>query len=937
MVSHKNQPYHLQQDDDHDSVVLPAAEDDPTIPKDESKKDRKEREKMEEKAGVKRVKVGKIDVDPQIDFTHFTSDGPGLDSKAILDEMGMINISVNLKKPLPDLPKDYARPVKEYAIDTRKGVKCPPLNIVIFIVGSRGDVQPYLSLALKMVATHSHRIRIATHPDFKDFVLTANDRLKGKKGPNGENLEGKIEFFDVGGDPKELMAYMVKNPGLMPGMASLTNGDIPSKRVMTATMLEGFHKSTYTPDSVTGKPFAADAIMSNPPAFGHVHIAEALGLPLHMTFTMPWSPTTAFNHPLVNVQQTNAEKGLTNYLSFALAEMLQWQGLGDVINSFRSNTLFLEPLSMGSGPSIVDRLKIPWTYCWSEGLIEKPKDWKEHIDISGFYFMEGDTDFAPDKELKEFLEAGEPPVYIGFGSVVVEDAGAMTKTIFEAVKTAKVRALVSAGWGGLGGSDIPENVFILKGNIPHDWLFAEGRVTAVCHHGGAGTTAIGLRNGLPTIVVPFFGDQAFWGNMIHKAGAGPPPIPQKTLSVENLAKAIEFATSPHAKAAAKGMADKIRSESGETKGAESFHKHLPLLNMRCDVDPNQIALWWSDTLCLRLSGSVAAMMVDQGKLDWKDLEIHRSKEYDSKRKVSDPISGGATAIFGTITGYYAGIAQIFYNPPKGIINTTTAIPRGMMKIIDNIYEGMDNIPRMIGSESREVGKVDDFQSGVTEGAKGVFYGYWDGITGLVKEPVEGAKKEGFVGAIKGMGRSYVNATVRPAIGIMGAISLPLRGATKAFRNKFSAPQEIVLFQPRKLSSIELSESLSKEKKEKLSKKFDELSSKDMVKERKESLKKRAKRVMEGDVSALDENEDGTNDEKEDVDLDEKGKVDVNDEEQSTVGGQVEVHADLKEKEQELEEKKDNLGEGKLSEVEEAEKRGYERALKELKLREKEGK
>jgi len=91
----------------------------------------------------------------------------------------------------------------------------------------------------------------------------------------------------------------------------------------------------------------------------------------------------------------------------------------------------------------------------------------------------------------------------------------------EAVKKSGVRALVSAGWGGLGGADVPDEVFILEGrfardiqcsangsgNIPHDWLFAEGRVKAVCHHGGAGTTAIGLRNGLPTIVVPFFGDQ----------------------------------------------------------------------------------------------------------------------------------------------------------------------------------------------------------------------------------------------------------------------------------------------------------------------------------------------------------------------------------------------------------------------------------------------
>ena len=156
-----------------------------------------------------------------------------------------------------------------------------------------------------------------------------------------------------------------------------------------------------------------------------------------------------------------------------------WQGLGDVINAFRSATLGLEPLSARSGPSVLDRTKVPWTYCWSDSLIEKPKDWKQHIggsstangltdsyvDISGFYFLQGDSDFQPEPELDAFLKAGEPPIYIGFGSVVVEDAAAMTRTIFDAVKQSGTRALVSAGWGGLGGTDVPDSVFILKGRF----------------------------------------------------------------------------------------------------------------------------------------------------------------------------------------------------------------------------------------------------------------------------------------------------------------------------------------------------------------------------------------------------------------------------------------------------------------------------------------
>jgi sterol 3beta-glucosyltransferase len=143
-------------------------------------------------------------------------------------------------------------------------------------------------------------VRIATHPDFKDFVLDGNKRLEGKTGKDGRKLDGLLEYFDVGGSPKELMAYMVKSrspsalrhsqgwrpdPGLLPAWETLRNGDVGSKRKMTAAMLDGFWESTFAPDPVTGKPFAVDAIISNPPAFGHVHIAEALGVPLMLSFS----------------------------------------------------------------------------------------------------------------------------------------------------------------------------------------------------------------------------------------------------------------------------------------------------------------------------------------------------------------------------------------------------------------------------------------------------------------------------------------------------------------------------------------------------------------------------------------------------------------------------------------------------------------------------
>ncbi|KAL1695557.1 glycosyltransferase family 1 protein [Schizophyllum commune] len=504
------------------------------------------------------------------------------------------------------------------------------------IVGSRGDVQPYVALG-KRLKQNGHRIRIASHENFRSFV---ND--------NG------LDFYSIGGDPHELMSYMVKNPGLVPGMESLTNGDIPKKR----KMLQGCWESCFSPDETTGAPFMADAIISNPPAFAHVHCAEALGIPLLLSFTMPWCATGAFPHPLVNVKFSNAGERLTNHMSYAVADMLTWQGMGDIINKFRNRALGLPSLSVRSGPGLAERLKVPWTYCMSPALVPKPKDWSNHIDVVGFYFLDLATSFTPPDDLASFLASGETPVYIGFGSVVVDDPEEMSRIIFEATAQAGVRAIVSAGWGGLGGLEVPPHVYIV-GNVPHDWLFAEGRVSAVVHHGGAGTTAIGLSKGRPTVIVPFFGDQEFWGDMIHRAGAGPAPIPHRKLTVENLTDALVYATSPPAQGAAAKMARQIATEDGVAAGAESFYRHLPLLNMRCDVCPDKVAVWWSTDQCLKLSALAAQTLIEARELKLESLDLHRTKEYESRKKFRDPLTACAGGLFWTILQCEAGLVELF--------------------------------------------------------------------------------------------------------------------------------------------------------------------------------------------------------------------------------------------------------------------------------------
>lgn len=176
------------------------------------------------------------------------------------------------------------------------------------MVGSRGDVQPFIALANEL-QKHGHRVRLATHDLFAGLVTKSG-----------------IEFFAVGGDPAELMAYMVKNPGLLPQTETLRGGEIQRKRSMLAAMLRGFWRSCIEP-AIDGTPFVADAIIANPPSFAHVHCAQALGVPLHLMFTMPWSTTKAFPHPLANISKApTTSVGLANYVSYGIVEYLTWQG-----------------------------------------------------------------------------------------------------------------------------------------------------------------------------------------------------------------------------------------------------------------------------------------------------------------------------------------------------------------------------------------------------------------------------------------------------------------------------------------------------------------------------------------------------------------------------------------------------------------------------------
>ncbi|XP_017440477.1 sterol 3-beta-glucosyltransferase UGT80B1 isoform X2 [Vigna angularis] len=433
-------------------------------------------------------------------------------------------VDVDLEKGAPlvsELLKfqSFEESTTSASVVSESKISAPWLQIVMLVVGTRGDVQPFLAIAKKL-QDYGHRVRLATHADFDTFVKSAG-----------------VDFYPLGGDPRALARYMVRN------------------------------KACIEPDLETGIPFRAQAIIANPTACGHTHIAEALGVPLHIFFTMPWTPTYEFSHPLARVPQSAGY-----WLSYIIVDVLIWWGIRGLINDFRKRKLKLAPIAYFSiyNGSINH---LPTGYMWSPHVVPKPTDWGPLVDVVGYCFLNLGSKYQPQEDFVRWIQKGPKPLYFGFGSMPLDDPKRTTDVIVEALKDTGQRGIIDRGWGNLGNlAEVPENVFVLE-ECPHDWLFPQ--CSALVHHGGAGTTATGLKAGCPTTIVPFFGDQFFWGDRIYQRGLGPVPIPISQLSLENLTNAIKFMLQPEVKVQAMAIAKLIENEDGVTAAVDAFHRHLP--------------------------------------------------------------------------------------------------------------------------------------------------------------------------------------------------------------------------------------------------------------------------------------------------------------------------------------------------------------------------
>lgn len=418
------------------------------------------------------------------------------------------------------------------------------MRITVLAVGSRGDVQPYVALALGLQQA-GHAVRLASHEGFR--------KLAEARG---------LAFAPVGANPKALLEGEA-------GQAWLTSGRNPLAfaRAMYRLLEPEMERLVADCWAVCQ---GADAVVYSPLGLPAYHIAEKLGMPSVAAALQPLTPTRAF--PSVLMATGRPLGGTLNLLTHLLGEQLLWQPYRRWVNRWRQETLGLPPVPLLGPAHGFSRKRHLVLYGFSPVVVPKPEDWGDRIHVTGYWFLNRPEGWQPPRDLADFLAAGPPPISIGFGSMAVRDAARTTEMALEALKRVGLRGVLLTGWGGLEERQRSDQVFFVR-EVPHDWLFP--RVAAVVHHGGAGTTAAALRAGVPAVIIPFFGDQPFWGHRVADLGAGPPPIIRRQLTVERLTTALRVVVSDEAiKRRAAALGERIRGEDGVQQAVAAFHARV---------------------------------------------------------------------------------------------------------------------------------------------------------------------------------------------------------------------------------------------------------------------------------------------------------------------------------------------------------------------------
>ena len=423
------------------------------------------------------------------------------------------------------------------------------MKITIITLGSRGDVQPYVALGRGLQA-HGHSVTLCTAERFRDFIVDHGLNY----GYMGDNILALADNQEV----RKLMGETTNLFGALRTMVKMAGQVGPLQR----QMVEDTWAAVEAADP--------DLIIFHPKTYTGTHFAEKLGIPAILAPTVPQFVATSELAPIGFPELPLG--GWYNRMGYDMVVRMMGLGVGGYTNEWRK-AHGLETQMRGT--DFVRKQAgepIPVLHPVSKHVYPVPSDWPDNVHTTGYWFLDEQTDWTPPEALENFLAAGEPPVYVGFGSMVSTDPRQMTETVIRGLQQAGVRGVLASGWGGLDADDLPASIFKLE-QAPHSWLFP--RMRAVVHHGGAGTTAAGLRAGKPTLICPYFGDQPFWGQRIYELGVGPTPLPQKQLTAEGLAAAIHTITTDDAMHRnASQVGEKIRAEDGVSNAIAAIEAYM---------------------------------------------------------------------------------------------------------------------------------------------------------------------------------------------------------------------------------------------------------------------------------------------------------------------------------------------------------------------------
>jgi sterol 3beta-glucosyltransferase len=412
------------------------------------------------------------------------------------------------------------------------------LKITILTYGSRGDVQPFVALAIGL-QNAGHIIRLAAPHRFSDFA--------GKQG---------IPFSPLPGDPEEISARLNESrKNIFRTIKSLRSFAYEIAGQVALASLEACKDTDFIVHSflfTTG---------------GH-SLARAIGVPDVSVQGFPmFAPTKDFP----NVAMPGMPPGPLSYFTHWIASHIFWYAGNLGFRAWRATVPGWEDIRLRWPFDPSQPLLTPLLFAYSPTVIPRPDDWTApNIHVTGYLFLETPNTYTPPKDLEHFIAMGDPPVCVTFGSMVNLEAVKIIRIVRDALNSTRERGIILTGWSGIETGERDKNLLYLD-DAPHDWLFP--RCRSVLHHGGAGTTAAGLRAGIPNIVIPHAADQWFWGKRVSAIGAGPPPLDIGRLTPETIQRALARSLDGSLQKRAREIGYKIRAEAGVSEAVRIIEQH----------------------------------------------------------------------------------------------------------------------------------------------------------------------------------------------------------------------------------------------------------------------------------------------------------------------------------------------------------------------------